>query len=64
MSDPATPERPIYRKVRPEGSRLFHIECDEGWRSSIVATGMYEWAADWLLVVLDRQRFAPGWRPE
>lgn len=60
----ATPAQPIYGKQREsETSNLWMITCNEGWRSSIVATGMYEWAADWLLEVLGRQPFAPGRRP-
>lgn len=48
-------ERPVYEKVREdEGSATptFMITCDEGWRRSIVCTGMYGWAADWLLGIL------------
>lgn len=66
--DEATPERPIY-KVMPEdapppsGTTLYMIVCDEGWRSSIVGTGMYKWSADWLVKVLDRRPYAPEMRP-
>lgn len=60
----ATPEWPLYRKFpqekkNPEGTQLWGIVCDEGWRESIVCTHMYEWAADWLLEVLGRRPFAP-----
>lgn len=60
----ATEERPIYRKrpMQSAATRLYLIECDEGWRTSIVCTGMYEWAADWMLETLGRQPFAPGRR--
>lgn len=62
--DLATPQRPIYWKVKQEeGRNHFMIVCDEGWRSSIVATGMYEWTADWLLEVLGRRPYAPERRP-
>lgn len=56
---PPSPERPVYAKVREEDSRsFFAITCDEGWRSMIVCTSMYEWAADWLLGILGRRPFA------
>lgn len=58
----ATPSAPIYRKVRGNGSsttQLYFIVCDEGWRDSIVCSGMYEWTANWLLEVLARKPFAP-----
>ena len=47
-------EAPVYRKVydrRDDGTRssLCMITCDEGWRSLIVCTDMYEHVADWLL---------------
>lgn len=42
--------RPLYKKVRENvGSNMFMITCDEGWRQSIIATGMYEPVADWLI---------------
>lgn len=64
MSDAGgTVESPVYRKVAADDSgatRLWFIVCDEGWRQSIVCEGMYEWAADWLVDVLQGQPFAPG----
>lgn len=61
-TDPASPERPVYRKYHQGDdhakTRLFMITCDEGWRSSIVCTDMYEHVADWLLGILGRQPFA------
>lgn len=57
---------PTYRKVEDLESgatKLFFIVCDEGWRESIVCERMYEWAADWLLTVLDGLPFAPLTRP-
>lgn len=47
-----TEESPIYRKVKEgkgNATKTFMIVCHEGWRESIVCTGMYEWAADWLV---------------
>lgn len=45
-------EKPQYRKFRQDDNAAtphFGIVCDEGWKQSIVCTGMYEWAADWLI---------------
>jgi hypothetical protein len=42
---------------------MWMIVCDEGWRQSIVCTGMYDWAADWLLAILLDREFAPELRP-
>lgn len=61
-----TPEAPIYTKAPHDdgwATQLWFIVCNEGWRESIVCERMYEWAADWLLEVLDRQPFAPGRAP-
>ena len=48
-----TVEKPVYRKFQTnpetEATKLFGISCDEGWRERILCTGMYEWAADWLV---------------
>lgn len=57
------PERPLYSKFaqdkpNPEGTQLWGINCNEGWRESIVCTGMYEWVADWLLKVLGSTPYA------
>lgn len=63
MTAPASKEKPIYAKVaQDDGSatRMFMITCDEGWRLSIVCVDMYEWAADWLIKVLDRRPYASG----
>jgi hypothetical protein len=53
---------PVYRKVE-EGkggaTKTYMIVCDEGWRESIVCTGMYEWAADWLLSIIQSRPYAP-----
>lgn len=43
-------EKPFYRKVRENGtSNLFLVSVDEGWRVQLMCSGMYEWAADWLI---------------
>lgn len=47
-----TPEEPYYFKVeqRPDqGTQLYMIICDEGWRSVVVCNNMYESVADWLI---------------
>jgi hypothetical protein len=57
-----TVDRPFYSKVdedRGTATKLFMIVCDEGWRSSIVCNGLYEWAADWLVEQLQGKLFAP-----
>lgn len=55
MSNP-TEARPLYAKVREApGSNLFMITCDEGWRSSILATGLWERVADWLIGLIQGQ---------
>jgi hypothetical protein len=64
MGDQPTSEAPIYRKVaerddRPSRTTRYMVVCDEGWRSSIVCEGMYEWSADWLIGVLGHQPYAP-----
>jgi hypothetical protein len=56
-----TVEKPIYRKVyddRSGATKTFFIVCDEGWRESIVCTGMYEWAANWMVTRLQGAPFA------
>ncbi len=61
----ASEEMPFYRKVAEDhgATPTFMIVCDEGWRESIVCSGMYGWAADWMLTVLGREPFAPKHRP-
>ena len=56
-SNMASPENPVYSKfnyAQPNaaGTKLWSILVDEGWRSWILCTGMYEWAADGLLEML------------
>lgn len=63
---PGTEAEPRYFRVEHPGSaatRQWMIVCDEGWRQSVVCSGMYEWAADWLLALMGRQPFARGLRP-
>lgn len=51
----ATPGRPLYSKFKqdePSETQFWFIEVDEGWKSWILCTGMYEWAADDLLARL------------
>jgi hypothetical protein len=54
--------KPEYRKVLEDVSRAtptFLIVCDEGWCEKIVCTGMYGWAADWLLEEIQGKPYAP-----
>lgn len=60
---PASPEHPIYTASPQASSHLWLVTCDEGWRSSVVCSGMYEWAALWLVEQLGRRPFAPETRP-
>jgi hypothetical protein len=63
VSAEASPEAPIYRAVRQDdgyATARFMIVCDEGWREQIVCCDMYDWAADWLLKVLERRPFVPS----
>lgn len=50
---PPTEAAPAYRKVRHDNN-LWLITCDEGWRSTVLCSGMYEDDADWLLTLLGR----------
>lgn len=49
----ATPESPVYTKQdsTPEGqaTKQFTVWVDEGWKSWPLCDGMYEWAADGLI---------------
>lgn len=54
-SKTATQEAPHYRKVLQIGksaTNLYMIIVDEGWRTWILCTDMYEWSADGLLRIL------------
>jgi hypothetical protein len=51
----ASPENPSYKKIKQDdghATQMFMITVDEGWRTWILCTEMYEWAADGLLEVL------------
>jgi hypothetical protein len=63
MSEPSE-EHPLY-KVEQQGEthHLFAVTVDEGWRSTIVCSGMYRWAAEWLVTQLQGKPYAPGVRP-
>lgn len=55
MPDEASPENPQYTKQAQEdgnATNMFMIVVNEGWRTWILCTDMYEWAADGLLGVL------------
>lgn len=57
----ASVENPIYRKFKQDehaATEHFGITCDEGWRESIVCTGMYEWVVDWMLEQIQGKPFA------
>jgi hypothetical protein len=52
MSTQGSPTRPIYSKFKQDNdsaTNFYSINVDEGWRSWILCTGMYEWAANQLL---------------
>lgn len=55
-----TIEHPEYRKVEEDhgATPTFMVVCDEGWCEHIVCNGMYEWAADWLVLKLQGQPYA------
>jgi hypothetical protein len=48
-----TVETPFYEAVlqdrENQATRFWMITVDEGWRSQILCTDMYEWAAYWLV---------------
>lgn len=62
LIDP-TPDNPRYSMVPTgleAGTRTFSINVDEGWRSWILCSGMYEWAA---VELMERLHAAPAaWR--
>lgn len=60
----ATPESPVYSYMRDPNTRNMYVVCvDEGWRSSVVCAGMYEWATRWLVDELQGKPFALETRP-
>ncbi len=67
---PGSEERPLYAAVRvvkvsatDVSSNEWAVTVDEGWRSTIVASGMYEWSAKWLVDTLQGKPYAKGYRP-
>lgn len=57
-------QHPRYAAVQQEApSRLFMVMVDEGWRQSVMCSGMYQWAAEWLADFLQGEPYAPGRRP-
>lgn len=61
-----TSEDPVYRKVAHDdgwATQLWLIVCAEGWRESIVCERMYEWAADWLIEMIQGEPYAPFTAP-
>lgn len=58
-----TEDKPVYRKIneqRNTATEIYMIVCDEGWRESIVCTGMYAWAAEWLLEHIQGKPYKKG----
>lgn len=51
---PASPDAPVYAKLRNPQRRLWVIRWDEGEESGILCTGMSETDADFLVSVLGR----------
>lgn len=66
MTAKPTPEYPLYEvvpQVDEDGAtKFFMVTCNEGWRSSIVCTDMYEWTARWLVDQIQGRPFAPAQR--
>jgi hypothetical protein len=58
-NDRGTEENPIYAKSQhiDQTTSLWMVTVDEGWRSTIVASGMYEYVADWLVEQLQGKPF-------
>jgi hypothetical protein len=54
VSPEPSEDHPRYHKLRENTSTgsLFMIIVDEGWRTSILCSGMYERDADWLVSVI------------
>lgn len=63
MGMEGSPEAPVYSKFAQQDSgatQFYGITVDEGWRSWILCTDMYEWSADQLLERLKAS--LGGWR--
>lgn len=55
-----TPDKPVYTKGKQANSKnLWYIQADEGWKTSVLCVGMYEWQADWLLSLIQYQPMPP-----
>lgn len=58
-----SPDRPIYAKTaqeppeNPDGTQLWIVTVDEGWRQQILAADLYEWVADFLIRSLQGRPF-------
>lgn len=55
-------EKPIYKCQPEEASKplnFWMVTVDEGDRNSIMCTGMYQWAAEWLVEQIQGRPFAP-----
>lgn len=67
MGERGSTEKPFYQKV-PQGdgsaTKMFMVTVDEGWRSSVVCSDMYGWAASWLVDQLQGKPYAPETRPQ
>lgn len=63
MPKEATAEKPVYEAVQGGATNLWLVTVDEGWRTSIVCSGMYEWAAHWLVEQIQHKPYAPDTRP-
>lgn len=59
----ASDSNPRYEATQDADGRTWFVSVDEGWRESILCTGMYEWAAKWLAEQLQGMPFAPTTRP-
>lgn len=59
----STEEEPRYSYRQETGTPAFMVICDEGWRQTVVCSGMYKWAAEWLVGQLQGKPYAPGLRP-
>lgn len=67
VEPPPSEEAPAYTKVRQRRddgtlSSLCMIVCDEGWRTTILCSGVYERDADFLLELLGRTSRLPSVR--
>lgn len=61
-----TEERPHYSAFRhhtEKATNIWSVAVNEGWRSTVVCSGMYDWAARWLVKELQGKPYAPGERP-